>query len=345
LKKIKLSLLAAVSLFTLAACDPPIPESLLVAQAEQVVQCGEAGEVSFFSDPGFSDLIFTWNETLTAACPEIAMFPADSVNGAQLVATIFDSPCEPVAAAPMAYDAAAIVFYLDEAFSINLSGVAVQGIFSGTITNWNDPILGELNPEVVFPDLPIEVISSSNSQVIQAMQSWSAELTGSDQTFGLLENDPEVVFSDLIFEMTPGSIGLFPLSEASIAGATVANIETPEGILLPDQQSMFAASTMFNTETNGQNIEVLFDSKASPLPSPGTSEAALPYKALVPVTLYICGEDSITSRAVARFTVRLDSQGLIATSALVALEEKVRVASAAVLGTGLPIPEVTEVTN
>lgn len=81
------------------------------------------------------------------------------------------------------------------------------------------------------------------------------------------------------------------------------------------------------------------------MPSPGTSEAALPYKALVPVTLTICGEDSLAARAVARYTVRLDSQGLIATSALVALEEKVRVASAGILGTGLPIPEVPEVSN
>lgn len=345
MKLVKLAFVAAVSLGTLTACDPPIPQSLLVEQAEQVVQCGEAGELSMYMDPGFSDLIYTWNETLTAACPELSLVESVSASEAQIVASIFPPACSAIASAPIAYDGAAIVFYLDEAFAINLSGEAIQGIFSGSINNWSDPVLSSLNPEVQFPDLPIEVISSSSDLVIQAMQRWSDELAGEATSLSLLQNDAEAIFSDLIFEMPAGSIGLFPLSEASIAGATIANIVTPEGTLLADQQSIYAASTMFNTETNGQFLSVVFDPQVPPMPSPGTSEAALPYKALVPVTLTICGEESLAARAVARYTVRLDSQGLIATSALVALEEKVRVASAGILGTGLPIPEVPEVSN
>jgi phosphate transport system substrate-binding protein len=345
MKKLKLSVIAAISLLTLTACDPPIPQSLLVEEAERVVQCGEPGEISVYMDPGFSDLTYTWGETLVSSCPELSIFAADSAADAQIVASIFDAPCEPIASAPVAFDAAAVVFYLEEAFSINLSGEAIQGIFSGTITNWSDPIISDLNPDVAFPDLPIEVVSSSNTLLIEAMERWSGELAGGEQSFSLLQDDPEVIFSDLIFEMPAGSVGLFPLSEASIAGGTVANIATQDGILLPDQQSIYAASTMFSTETSGQFITAKFDTQAAPLPSPGTSDPSLPYRALVPVTLTICSEDSLAVRAVARFAVRLDAQGLIATSALVALEEKVRVASAAVLGTGLPLPEVTEVSN
>lgn len=345
MKRLKIGLLATASLFALTACDPPIPQSLLVEQAEQIVQCGEAGEVSIYLDPGFADLAYTWNEPLAAACPELSMFPADTAADAQIVASIFPASCEAIASAPIAYDAAAIVFYLDEAFSINLSGETIQGIFNGGITNWSDPLIAQSNPEVVFPDLPIYVVPSSNSLLIEAMERWAEELTGERSTFSLLQDDPESLFSDLIIELPAGGIGLFPLSEATIAGATVANIETPDGILLPDQQSIYAGSTMFSTETNGQVIKAKFEIQSTPLPSPGTSEAALPYKALVPVTLTICNEDSLALRAVSRFAVRLDAQGLIATSALVGLEEKVRVASAAVLGTGLPVPEVPEVSE
>lgn len=345
MKVLKQGLIATLSLFTLTACDPPIPQSLLVAQAEQVVQCGEPGEVSIYFDPGFADLSYTWNEPLVAACPELSMYPADSAADAQIVASIFPAQCEPIASAPIAYDAAAIVFYLDEAFSINLSGELIQGIFSGEITNWSDPLIAQSNPEVAFPDLSISVVSSSNSLLIESMQRWAEELSGKTSNFQLLQDDAEAIFSDLIFELPAGGIGLVPLSEATIAGATVANIETADGVLLPDQQSIYAASTMFSTETTGQIISAKFESQASPLPSPGTSDAALPYKALVPVTLTICNEDSLAARAISRFAVRLDAQGLIATSALVGLEEKVRVASAAVLGTGLPVPELTEVSE
>ena len=345
MKRLKIGLIAAASLFTLTACDPPIPQSLLVEQAEQIVQCGEAGEVSIYLDPGFADLAYTWNEPLVAACPELSMFPADSAADAQIVASIFPTSCEAIASAPVAYDAAAIVFYLEEAFSINLSGEAIQGIFTGEITNWSDPLIAQSNPEVVFPDLEISVVPNSSALLIEAMERWTQELSGEGSSFSLLREDSEALFSDLIFELPAGGIGLFPLSEATIAGATVANIETPDGILLPDQQSIYAGSTMFSTETNGQIITTKFETQATPLPSPGTSDAALPYKALVPVTLTICNEDSLAVRAVSRFAVRLDAQGLIATSALVGLEEKVRVTSAAVLGTGLPVPEVPEVSE
>ncbi len=306
--------------------------------------CGEPGEIAFYADPSFVDLIDTWNEPLVTGCPELSIVSA-GVNEAQIVASIFPPLCNAIASAPIAYDAAAIVFYLDEAFSITLSGDVIQDIFSGGISKWSDPALESLNPEVVFPDLEINVVSSSNSQLISAMERWSEELSGQARTFNLLQDDRDAVFSDLIYEMPAGSIGLFPLSEASTAGATVANIQTKDAVLLPDQQSIYAASTMFTTETNGQFVAAKFSSDSNPLPSPGTSQPALPYKALVPVTLSICNEDTLAARAVARFTVRLDSQGLIATSTLVGLEEKVRVVSAEVLGEGLPLPEETEVTD
>ena len=46
--------------------------------------------------------------------------------------------------------------------TITLDANTVVGIFSGKIANWNDPALAKLNPDVKFPDLPINVVHRSD---------------------------------------------------------------------------------------------------------------------------------------------------------------------------------------
>lgn len=341
-RKLALVALSVGVLTTLTACDPPIPQSLLVAQAEQVVQCGEPGEVSIYMDSGYADLSYTWQEMLATSCPDLIFTPAEDSSEANLVVSGLRPSCEAAANAPLGYDAAAVVFYLDEAFALNLTGPVLAGIFSGEITNWSDPDIAEQNPEVELPDLEIMVVPTSAIAVIGAMQDWVAEMSGELAEFALLEDDPEAFFADVAAELEAGSIGLIPLSDALSAGATIANIVNQDGeVILPDQQSLYAGSTMFGFESFDQSVIALFDKNKAPHASPGSSTVAEPYQAMFPVDLYLCGEDSLSLRAAARFLVRLDAQGVIATSSILALDEDVRVAAAAVLGSGLPVPEFT----
>lgn len=46
--------------------------------------------------------------------------------------------------------------------TITLDADTVVGIFSGKIEKWNDPALKKLNPDVKFPDLPINVVHRSD---------------------------------------------------------------------------------------------------------------------------------------------------------------------------------------
>jgi len=341
-RKLALLALSVGVLTTLTACDPPIPQSLLVAQAELEVQCGEPGEVSIYMDSGYADLSYTWQEMLATSCPDLVFTPVEDSSEADLVVSGLRPSCEAVANAPLGYDSAAVIFYLDEAFSLNLTGEVIAGIFSGEITNWNDPIIAEQNPEVDLPDLEIAVVPTSATAVINSMQNWTEEMSGAATEFVLLADDPEALFADVAAELEAGSIGLIPLSDALIAGATIANIVNQEGeVILPDQQSLYSGSTMFGFESFDQSVIALFDENKAPHASPGSSTVAKPYKAMFPIDVYLCGEDSLTLRAAARFLVRLDAQGVIATSSIFALDEDVRVAAAAVLGSGLPVPEFT----
>lgn len=55
----------------------------------------------------------------------------------------------------------------------------------------------------------------------------------------------------------------------------------------------------------------------------------------------VCGEDTLLKRALARYFLRLDAQGLISTTTVYSLQGDVRLEAAAVVGEGLPLPEVT----
>jgi phosphate transport system substrate-binding protein len=46
--------------------------------------------------------------------------------------------------------------------TITLDAATVAGIYLGKVANWNDPALAKLNPNVKFPDLPINVVHRSD---------------------------------------------------------------------------------------------------------------------------------------------------------------------------------------
>jgi phosphate transport system substrate-binding protein len=60
------------------------------------------------------------------------------------------------------------------------NGVVLAGIYSGTITNWNDPAIAALNPGVALPDAPITAVHRSDGSgtteiFTNALASFSAD--------------------------------------------------------------------------------------------------------------------------------------------------------------------------
>lgn len=345
MKALKLGALAAISLTTLTACDPPIPQSILISQAEQSFVSCETGNLTVGFEDGFADLGLSWQQFLSGACTDMTFDAVGVTDEADIYLSSGVAKCEAFARVPVAFDAAAVVFYLDEAFALNLSGATIAGIFSGEITSWDDPRIVADNPELPPVAVPINVLPSAPSSAIAAMQAWTSELAGEQTSFGLLQPADDLLFTETIFGMQNGDVGLMPFSAAQITGSTYAQVITGEDVLLDvviaDPLTAFAAATQFRVFDGPSDIDIQLDFESEPLPQPGQDEADRSYQALYPLMLDVCGEDNLLKRALARYFLRLDAQGLIATSTVFALQGDLRIEAATVVGEGLPLPEIT----
>lgn len=56
----------------------------------------------------------------------------------------------------------AVIFNLDGISTLNLSPEVIAGIFSGEITNWQDPQIARDNPRAALPNLPITAVHRSD---------------------------------------------------------------------------------------------------------------------------------------------------------------------------------------
>ena len=345
MKKIYAAVLASIMALTLTACDPPIPASLLVAEAEKTVYC-ETGSQALYADAGYADLTFSWTEIMASQCDEMSLESAEDIASAQLVMRSEGAPsCEARVSAPAGFEAVSVAFYLDAAFALTIDLQDLVDIFDGKITEWSDPAFQELNPEVEFEEIPIQVVTEAPAAAITALKLWAKEKLGTEPELSLLTPNDGADWRTLMGEFENGAIGLFPYSLVSLDGGTYAavgttNAEGGQELVSPTPQSIYVASTRWAPVLDGEFLRAEFDPGIEAQPFPGTAEAGEPYQLVYPVFLDLCGEQNMLQSALARYIVRLDAQGLMATSTLGALPENIRVESAAHLARDLPVVEV-----
>lgn len=340
---IRKALAAGVSVtaaLVLSGCNPPMPESLKVELAERTVQCGE-GFVDAAVFEEMVDVAEFWNGSMDTACASsmgLNLLAGEPVtNGIEI--TQGSTICQAYATVPVAVDAAVVSFYFEEIYELNLSAEAVAGIFSGAITNWNDPKIADLNPNVELPDLAINVIPSTPAPAISAMEKWVGSLLGTEPKFSLLSASEESEI-DLLYSMAEGDVKLTTFSTLQLSGMGYANFVKDasdlDTVLLPDTLTIQTAIGQTVISGEAPNLTFEYDPSIEPQPLPGQFEALLPWGAVFPVNMSLCGEDSLQTRYVARYLLRLDAQGSISTGVFSPLEEKVRVAAISVVDDGLP---------
>lgn len=336
---LKVVAIATLSLGTLTACDPPIPDSVLVEIAERSYVC-EDGDVSISVDPMLLDVATLWADSVATACEGSMNFlvEADAPNADIVLSRTATQGCTPFDAMPLAIDGAAIAFFNSEAFLVNLDAATIQGIFSGAITSWADPAIAATNPDLALSDLPILVSPKAPQAAIDAMSAWLNRLSGVEVELSLLESFEESQ-ADSIYELEEGGIALISLAEALYAGVTIANVlDADSGLVEPTLESMTFAGSQWVPTKSDTDVTVALDPEKEALALAGQEFAGLPYQAIYPITLSLCGEDTLLKRAAARFLLRQDSQGLIGTSTFAYMSEEVRIAAAAHVSVGLPTP-------
>jgi hypothetical protein len=138
-------------------------------------------------------------------------------------------------------------------------------------------------------------------------------------------------------------------SQATTASNSIASIVTGKKIetdfAVADSNSMLTAATQWKTSTSATGVTVELNPQSKPIPPLGLDVAPNPYQAIFPVNMHLVGSDNLTTRAVARYLLRQDSQGSLALSSVVALPEVIRVVCLTSVSKGLPTPKVSAPSN
>lgn len=331
----------------LTGCNPPMPESLKVELAERTIQCGdEIVDLKVFAE--MADIAEFWNSSMDVACAgTMGMGITENYpTGAGLVISEEEvTGCPAYASVPVAVDAAVFAFSFLDIYELNLSPDLIVAIFSGEVSNWSDEWIQRLNPEALFPDLPINLITSAPEGAIGSMELWLSSETGSNVELTQLvpSKDSEV---DALYEMMDGDIKLTSFGALQVASMNYANMlldeEDPSSVVLPDILTITTGIAQTIVSGEAPNLSFVYDPSIPAQPLPGSFEPLLPWGALYPVKMFLCGEDSLAVRYVARFLLRLDAQGSIPTGVFSPLKEEVRVSAVSVVDEGLPEVEISE---
>lgn len=335
------ALLGSLSL-GLTACDPPMPPDVAAALAEQTYTCIE-GEATVSGPQTMQDLLYGWADSLTFSCydPEPAMTMAYQYEpgSAQIEISDYPSQCSPVATVPLATEAAVIIYMQAEVGSLNLSPKSIAGIMDGSITNWNQ--LAKDNPGYEMPDFPLAVKPEADRLALESMLGYlkSKDLTVSKNKFKSVDKP---VLDDYL-SLGEGEVAIVPNSFAVALGFYPASIylgEDQDGfpiLATPDVSGIVTGGTQWVMSKDSKSISLTLDPNKTPTPPDGSDVAPTPYQAIYPVNLNIC-QDELLPRAIARFLLRLDSQGALGASNYAPLPEAVRIEGLLNVSKGLPTP-------
>jgi phosphate transport system substrate-binding protein len=339
---------------TLTACDPPMPEDLRVAQAELEVQC-ETGDVSLSIPEALTDVGLNWTDSLAVACADMTIATTDEYStDSNLVigeSSMIATRCEAFEQVPVALDAAVLVVNIPDIFEVFLDPTQIVGIFNGSITSWADPALAVNNEGYSFPDIPIVLPTQATVSAKNALSEWVGRLAGEPLVLEGILDAEGVTDIELSMPMGEGAIGIASYSAATYMGsAIVAILTTPgdyESIIYPDSGSITAAGTQLVSSTGESGLGFVLDPTIEPTAEQGTFEALIPYQAIYPVSMALCGADSTLIRTAARYVLRQDSQGVIASATMLPLPEAVRIEAIKLVVVGLPdpTPAATEPTD
>ena len=327
--------LLLIGMFSLTACNPPMPPEVLATLAEQTYTC-EVGDTQLSAPEEIAAVAVDWQGSVAMNCEGMSISPAaEPSSQVELqIGDPIDSSCIAYSTVPFANDAVVFTANLDGISNVNLSAVALEKIFKGEISNWNDPLLVGLNAGFEMPDLAITYGSQLSADSAKPMTDWLSRLAKHDVAFA--------AGNPAIDSLEAGAVVLTKYSSATALGITmvgiVAGSNVEKDLVVPDMGTISTGATQFKIKNNSGSLELTFDSKAKPIAPVGIDVAPNPYQAVSVINMRLCGTDSLKTRAAARYLLRQDSQGSLGLTTVLALPESLRVEALAAVSVGLPMP-------
>lgn len=210
----------------------------------------------------------------------VAQFIAGTVNYGATDVALKDSEVTQATAkgtplnVPVAFGAVTVSYNLPDIKSgLKLDGPTIANIYLGKVTNWSDPAIAGLNPDLKLPNLPIAPVyrsdgSGTTAQFTQFLAATSPEWgqqIGSDKTVkwpigtGSKGNDGVAATTS----QTSGAIGYVELAYALQNKFTVAAVK--------DATGQFVTPTLQSTSKAGDNLPNLpSDLRFSAINSPNS---------------------------------------------------------------------------
>lgn len=156
---------------------------------------------------------------------------------------------------PTCLGAVVIAYNLPGVDSLNLTPQLLEGIFLGTITKWNDPKLGEINPGIKLPDLNITVVYRSDgsgttyifSDYMTKVSTLWAEKVGAGKALNWpvgigAKGNPGVAGT---ISQTPGTIGYIGSEYAFAQKINYAKVQNRSGNFIdPNIKTVSAAARL-----------------------------------------------------------------------------------------------------
>jgi phosphate transport system substrate-binding protein len=155
----------------------------------------------------------------------------------------------------------AIAYNVSGVSDLKLDATVLAGIFSGSITTWNDPAIKALNPSANLPSASINLeVRSDSSGTTQNFSQYLVDAAGSAWTLGTSSivsfpksahaNDGGSAVAKAI-KATSDSIGYVDFSTATASGLTAASIKNSAGdYVAPSSASAAAAATHVTPKAN-----------------------------------------------------------------------------------------------
>jgi phosphate transport system substrate-binding protein len=154
---------------------------------------------------------------------------------------------------PTVFGAVVLAYNLEGVTELDLDPEVLAGIFLGTITKWNDPMIAALNSGLTLPDEDIQVVHRSDSSgttniftgyLTQVSAEWEAQVGQGKEVewptgVGGQGNDGVAA----VVQQQPGSIGYVELSYAVESGLAMATLQNQAGnFITPSLESTSAAA-------------------------------------------------------------------------------------------------------
>ena len=331
-----------IAALALTGCTPPMPPEVRAALAEQSFTC-VAGEATVGFPYAATDLATQWQDSMAIACPDMTMRAVSDQEDSQVLVDAYGiDVAGAYASVPFALDATVVVVNIAGLSGISLSADVINKILAGEITSWIDPAIQKVNPGLDLVDEPIVLDPRIQKNATKSFVDWMKRLNGGNFDDSKFEQVERITVDDA-YALPEGGIAFVPYSvnaEAMlIPAAIVTDAKNPvDSSVIPEGATVASAAGQLKVIKSEGKVSIEFDPSRKPAASAGQDTALIPYQAVYPVTMTLRGEDNLTARAVARFLLRQDSQGILAMSFFLPIPETVRVETLALIEKGLPEP-------